>query len=100
MQISRVKGLIGASAMAMLLSGCALTGSQIASPSHPAPTLQTHRLDFLSQQYRSHALVWQANPGQGWISPDAATQHLVYVSDEGGQAVYIFPQKGHNQQPI
>lgn len=91
------------------VAGCSLSGSQVASPTQTAPhqlmqssssSAPAHRLDFLAQQYRARALVWQTNPGPGWISPDAAGQHLVYVSDEGGQAVYIFPQMGHNQTPI
>jgi hypothetical protein len=89
------------------LAGCAGTGSQVASPSYSTSgrLSQTsfspnRRLDFLAPQFRSRTLVWQPNPGQGWISPDAATKRLVYVADEGGQAVYIFPQKGQNQPPI
>jgi hypothetical protein len=91
-----------------VLAGCAVNNSQVASPSHPAYGPLSHassgtadrRLGFLTQQYRYRDLVWQANPGPGWISPDAANHHVVYVSDEGQQAVYIFPQKGHNQAPI
>ena len=100
---------IASGAALTFLAGCAGTGSQVASPSHPVSGQQSHRsfgqaadhrLDFLAPQYRSRTLVWQPNGGKGWISPDAKNQRLVYVSDEGGQAVYIFPQQGQNQAPI
>jgi hypothetical protein len=105
---TRAAAVVAGSAM-IFLAGCGGTGSQLASPGHPATGQQAqrnftlapgHQLDFLAPQYRSHTLVWQPNPGAGWIAPDAITRHLMYVSDEGGQAVYIFPQKGNNQAPI
>jgi hypothetical protein len=34
------------------------------------------------------------------MSPGVTRRHLVYVSDEGGQAVYVFPRWGKNQAPI
>jgi hypothetical protein len=80
-----------------MLAGCTGSGSQIASPIRPA---SDHRFDFLSPLHRPHNMVWETNPGHGWISPDAAGRRLVYVADENGQAVYIFPQAGKNQAPI
>ncbi|HEY7993583.1 MAG TPA: hypothetical protein VID24_05205 [Candidatus Eremiobacteraceae bacterium] len=92
---------IALAAAIVLLAGCSLAGPQIAAP--PArPTSQAplgHRLDFLAQRDRDRELVWRANPGHGWIS-SSLPQHIVYVSDEGGQTVYIFPQLGQNQTPI
>jgi hypothetical protein len=93
----------------LLLAGCAGTGSQVASPGHPASVHQSQpssgvssdlRFDFLAPQHQPHNMVWQGNPGRGWISPDAVRRRLVYVADENGQAVYIFPHKGNNQAPI
>jgi sugar lactone lactonase YvrE len=34
------------------------------------------------------------------MSPNVTRRHLIYVADEGGQAVYIFPRWGSNQAPI
>ena len=96
-------------AVLTFFAGCSGSGSQIASPSSQSPSRQSERpaggaarsdLGFLAPQYRSRALVWEANPGTGWITPGAAIHRLVYVADQGGQAVYIFPQQGHNQAPI
>jgi sugar lactone lactonase YvrE len=88
-------------AAVMLLAGCSLAGPQIATPT--TRTLQQYstanRLDFLARRERDRALVWRSNPGPGWISP-ALPQHIVYVSDEPGQTVYIFPQLGQNQPPV
>jgi len=88
-------------AAAAALAGCSLAGPQIAAP--PAQTTQRpavgHRLDFLAQRERDRELVWRANPAHGWISASLPS-HLVYVSDEGAQTVYIFPQFGRNQSPI
>jgi hypothetical protein len=38
--------------------------------------------------------------GAGWISPEAKTTSLVYVSDDYTNAVYIYPQSGPNQKMI
>jgi hypothetical protein len=89
----------------MMLAGCTGTGSQVASPIIPGSIHQAlpnsdHRFDFLAPGHRPHSLVWQGNPGRGWISPDAVRHRHVYIADENGQAVYIFPQKGSNQPPI
>lgn len=110
MNRTRTKATAVASVAALiLLAGCSMSGPQVATPSHPTtgqPSQQSsalalaHRLDFLAKQYRSRTLVWKANPGPGWISPNATFEHLVYVADEGGQTVYIFPQNGRNQAPI
>ena len=90
-------------------AGCSGTGSQVAMPGGQTAGHQAQRntgrgpvrsLGFLAPQYRSHPLVWEANPGSGWITPGATLRRLVYVADQGGQAVYIFPQQGHNQAPI
>jgi hypothetical protein len=38
---------------------------------------------------------------RGWLSPQAkAGKHLLYIADQFGQTVYIFPQKGKNPAPI
>jgi hypothetical protein len=110
MNSARTRATSVASVAALiLLAGCSMTGSQVASPGHPTSgqasqqlsgVAPAHRLDFLAQQYRDRSLVWRVNPGPGWISPNAAFQRLVYVADEGGQTVYIFPQAGNNQAPI
>ena len=34
------------------------------------------------------------------MSPGVTRRHLVYVADQGGQAVYIFPRWGKDQAPI
>jgi hypothetical protein len=90
-------------------AGCSGTNSPIAMPSGQTVSRQSQpyiggapnrSLGFLAPQYRSHPLVWEANPGSGWITPGATLRRLVYVADQGGQAVYIFPQQGHNQAPI
>ena len=90
-------------------AGCSGTNSPIAMPSGQTASHQSQPfsggapirgLGFLAPQYRSHALVWEANPRSGWITPGATLRRLVYVADQGGQAVYIFPQQGHNQAPI
>ncbi|HET9343949.1 MAG TPA: hypothetical protein VFO25_13655 [Candidatus Eremiobacteraceae bacterium] len=85
----------------VLLAGCSLAGPQFAAP--PAQPTQgaslSHRLDFLAPSERNRELVWRANPGPGWISA-SLPQHIIYVSDEGGQTVYIFPQLGQNQSPV
>jgi len=37
----------------------------------------------------------------GWLSPGArAGKHLLYVADQFGQTVYIFPQSGFNPPPV
>ena len=104
----RIAAVVSGMAVVMLV-GCTGTGSQVLAPSHPATLHQAqrvsglsadHRIDFLSPQHRPDNLVWQGNPGRGWISPDVVRRRHVYVADEGGQAVYIFPQKGNNQAPI
>ena len=93
----------------VMLAGCAGLGSQVASPINPTSVRQSqqspdvssgHRFDFLMPQRRQRNLAWQGSPDQGWISPDAAGQRLVYVADEGLQTVFIFPQKGNDQAPI
>jgi len=97
---TRAPRIVTAAAI-ILLAGCSLAGPQIAAPS-ARTTSQiplSHRLDFLAQRERDRELVWRANPGPGWISP-SLPQHIVYVSDEGGQTVYIFPQLGQNQPPV
>jgi hypothetical protein len=99
MNLARTTAALASSVALIGIAGCSVTGSQVTSQQSVA-TAPSHRLDFLAQQYRSRTMVWQVNPGPGWISPDAAAQQLVYVSDENGQAVYIFPQKGHNPPPI
>ncbi len=105
---TKIAAVLSGAAIVML-AGCAGTGSQALAPSHPASMHQAplssglsadHRLDFLAPLHRPQNLVWQRNPGRGWISPDAARRRKVYVADESGQAVYIFPQKGNNQAPI
>ena len=45
-------------------------------------------------------MVWEVNPGPGWITRNTLPQHLVYVADESGQTVYIFPGRGSNQAPV
>jgi hypothetical protein len=105
---TRIAAIVSGVAIVML-AGCAGTGSQVLAPSHPASSHQAqqssglstvHSFGFLSPLHQPHNLVWQGNAGRGWISPDAAHRRLVYVADENGQAVYIFPQKGNNQSPI
>jgi hypothetical protein len=101
---SRFAAVVSAAAIVML-AGCTGTGSQGVAPIIPASLHQTqptadHRLDFLAPGHRPQNLVWQANSGRGWISPDAVRHRHVYIADENGQAVYIFPQKGNNQAPI
>jgi sugar lactone lactonase YvrE len=39
------------------------------------------------------------NSQTGWINRTLPT-HVVYVADENGQTVYIFPQSGHDQKPV
>jgi hypothetical protein len=88
-----------------MLAGCSGTGSQSVAPIIPASMHQPqqstdHRFDFLAPGLRPTNLVWQGNAGHGWILPDAIRHRHVYISDENGQAVYIFPQKGSNQAPV
>jgi hypothetical protein len=73
--------------LAMLLAGCGQTGSSTATI--PAATLQQ------SAAQRGAAI------RPGWLSDEArAGKGLLYVADQFGQTVYIFPQKGHNPAPI
>ena len=103
MILARARVFALASAVtAVLLAGCSVTGSRIpgSASAQPSGAQSNQQLGFLSQQARTKASSWRANPGPGWISPGALTGRLVYVSDENGQAVYIFPQIGQNQAPI
>lgn len=110
MKLTRLRiAAIGSAVSLLLLVGCSLTGSPGASNNYPAAgqpsqssraAIPALRRDFLTQRARAYSSVWQVNPGPGWIEPAATGQHLVYVSDENGQTVYIFPQKGNNQAPI
>jgi hypothetical protein len=86
---------------ALLIAGCSVAGPPIAAPPArtPAQPAMPHRLDFLARSERDRALVWQANPGHGWISASLPS-HLVYVSDQGAQTIYIYPQFGRNQGPV
>ena len=103
-----VAAALACGATLTFFAGCSGTISPIALPGSQTFSHQSQRfigapnrdLGFLAPQYRSHALVWEANPGSGWITPGATLRRLVYVADQGGQAVYIFPQQGHNQAPI
>jgi hypothetical protein len=100
---------LACSAALTFAAACSGSSSQSALPSdhisgHQSQTYSggapNRDLGFLAPQDRSHTLVWDANPGSGWITPGATLHRLVYVADQGGQAVYIFPQQGHNQAPI
>lgn len=47
------------------------------------------------------AIPGQSSQAPGWLSAEATTsRRLLYVADQPGQAVYIFPQAGTNQSPI
>lgn len=110
MNIARISAAaFAASASLILLAGCSLSGSQTPATSSPPSGQQVTaslgaasdlKLDFLTKKYQYSRSVLRANPGPGWLSRDASTWHLVYVADQGAQAVYIFPQVGRNQAPI
>jgi hypothetical protein len=54
----------------------------------------------LSEAPHVPSAVIPAEAGTGWISPEATTKSLLYISDEYTNAVYIYPQKGPNQKSI
>jgi hypothetical protein len=85
----------------LMLSGCALAAQQQVAPTsdQQALPIRDHGLGFLAPRDRGRALLWQAHPGPGWIDATLPS-HLVYVSDENGQAVYVFPESGTNQKPV
>ena len=68
---------------ATLLAGCSANGGSAppsGASSEGAP-LAAHRV--------------------GWLAPGAkAGKHLLYVADQFGQTVYIFPQTGFNPPPV
>lgn len=77
----RISIVLGPAIAAALVAGCSTNPA--AAPS-PVPAT-------------GDALAGRA----GWLSPQAkAGKHLLYVADQFGQTVYIFPQKGNNPAPI
>jgi hypothetical protein len=74
-------------ALALILSGCGANPNSGATPTLPLGTTSAGQ----------NAL----SANRGWLSAEAkAGKHLLFVADQFGQTVYIFPQKGSNPPPI
>lgn len=83
MFVNRVGSLvIGVAAAAVTAAACSMT------PQVGVPATVQHA-----------ALAVRTDAGPGWMARSLPS-HIVYLSDEGGQTVYLFPQRGQNQAPV
>ncbi|MDQ2865655.1 MAG: hypothetical protein M3R51_05465 [Candidatus Eremiobacteraeota bacterium] len=94
--------ILFAGGLAFAALGACSSGSQHAAdvvPSNIAPLASRYRI--VNGTLGLTSLPGQTSAAAGWLSDEAkSSRHLLYVSDQPGQTVYIFPEFGKNPKPI
>ncbi|MGA9273887.1 MAG: hypothetical protein WBE30_06665 [Candidatus Cybelea sp.] len=86
--VRRAPGALSTLAVVIALAGCSGQASSFAGAPAGAPS---------GVQSAAHVV---SPTHQGWLSPAAATQPLVYVSDNSANAIQIYQQGASNPSPI